>query len=229
MPLSSSTPPLPPVPGVVPPRVRTVHLVTHPESRHHVERLVGGQHDSNLTDRGTDAARRVAAALRERIPAGHDVGLVASDLRRTRRTADVVATALGVAPTVDPRLREKSYGVAEGRPQDWLDARFVHPPATGERLHHHEGITGAETRYALGARVYDAMTDALVAHDVDHLVVVTHGFAATFVVAAWIGMPLDAASHVAFPVPSVSITTMREDEPFHNRAVLHVGDVAHLL
>ncbi len=64
--------------------------------------------------------------------------------------------------------------------------------------------------------------------DVDELVVVTHGFAAGLVVAAWIGMPIQAAGHVAFPVPSGSITTLSEDAYFHNRAVVSVGDVSHL-
>jgi probable phosphoglycerate mutase len=41
-------------------------------------------------------------------------------------------------------------------------------------------------------------------------------------------MPVEAAGHVAFPVPSGSITTLREDGFFRNRAVLGVGDVAHL-
>ncbi len=72
------------------------------------------------------------------------------------------------------------------------------------------------------------MTDAF-ALDVDDLVVVTHGFAATFVVAAWIGMPVPAAGHVAFPVASGSITTLVEDGFFHNRAVVSVGDVSHLV
>jgi len=71
------------------------------------------------------------------------------------------------------------------------------------------------------------MTD-LLALDVDELVIVTHGYTAGLVVAAWIGMPIHAAGHVAFPVPSGSITTLREDDYFHNRAVVTVGDVTHL-
>lgn len=174
-------------------------------------------------------AERIASALRDRIPADAGRRAVSSDLLRTRRTAEAIGRALGITPTFDGRLREKSYGAAQGRPQEWLDARFVPPPAVGDRLDHHEGVEGAETRRELAVRVYAAVTDLLVAdtHG-DHLVVVTHGFAATFVVAAWIGLPVDAAGHVAFPVPSGSITTLREDAFFANRAVVSVGDVAHL-
>ncbi|GIG23620.1 putative phosphoglycerate mutase [Cellulomonas chitinilytica] len=224
---SPGTIPPPPIPGRVPPRERTVSVVTHPEATHHVDGLVGGQFDSALTPRGEREAVAIARALRDRIDGSAQVAVVTSDLQRTRRTAAVIGDALGVDPTLDARLREKSYGEAGGRPQAWLDARFVPPPAVGDRLRHHEGVAGAETRLDVAVRVYLAMTD-LLAQDVDELVVVTHGFTAGLVVAAWIGMPVEAAGHVAFPVPSGSITTLREDGYFHNRAVVTVGDVAHL-
>ncbi|QJW38434.1 histidine phosphatase family protein [Cellulosimicrobium protaetiae] len=219
--------PPPPLPDVVGARERTVHVVTHPEATHHVEGLVGGVHDSDLTAAGVRQALRLAAALRARLPRDAAVDLVTSDLLRTRRTATAIGEALGVAPRLDARLRESSYGEAGGRPQEWLDARFVPPPAVGDRLRHDLGVAGAETRLDVALRVYAATTD-LLHHDIDHQVVVTHGFAATFVVAAWIGMPVEAAGHVTFPVPSGSITTLREDGFFHNRGVLSVGDVAHL-
>ncbi|UUI65484.1 histidine phosphatase family protein [Cellulomonas wangsupingiae] len=120
--------PPPPVPGRVPPRERTVTVVTHPEATHHVEGLVGGQFDSALTPRGERQAAAIAAALHARIDGSARVGLVASDLRRTRRTAEIIGAVLGVEAALDPRLREKSYGEAGGRPQAWLDARLVPPP-----------------------------------------------------------------------------------------------------
>ena len=224
--VDTSTFPPPPVPGVVPPRVRTVSVVTHPEATHHVDGLVGGHHDSDLTPRGERQAAAIADVLRERVGAS-SAAVVSSDLRRTWRTAQVVGAALDVAPEADPRWREISYGDAEGRPQAWLDARYTPAPAVGDRLRHHPGVPGAQTRLDVALRVYGAMTD-LLARDVDELVVVTHGFTATLVVAAWIGMPVEAAGHVAFPVGSGSITTLREDGFFHNRAVVAVGDVAHL-
>ncbi|MGN6239429.1 MAG: histidine phosphatase family protein [Cellulosimicrobium cellulans] len=230
--MTDSTPPRtpfppPPLAEVVGARERTIHVVTHPEATHHVEGLVGGVHDSDLTARGARQAALVAAALRARIPDDAAVDVVTSDLLRTRRTACAIGAALGTVPRLDARLREASYGEAGGRPQAWLDARFVPPPAVGDRLRHDVGVTGAETRLDVALRVYAATTD-LLRRAADHQVVVTHGFAATFVVAAWIGMPVEAAGSVTFPVASGSITTLREDGFFHNRGVLSVGDVAHL-
>ncbi|MTE17763.1 histidine phosphatase family protein [Streptomyces sp. TRM43335] len=207
--------------------MRTLHVVTHPEATHHVEGVVGGWHDSRLTPAGVRAAASIARALRTRIPDGAEVELFSSDLRRTRQTAEEIAELFGVRPIPDRRLREKSYGVAEGRPQEWLDRRFVPPPATGERLEHDEGVEGAETKAAWVRRVYAAM-DEILRRPCEHQIIVTHGGSLTFVVAAWIGMPIESLGHVGFRAPSGSITTLREDDFFHNRQVADLGDTRHL-
>jgi probable phosphoglycerate mutase len=208
-------------------KLRNVYVVVHPEATHHVERVVGGWHDSSLTPGGRRAAAEIAAALRSRIPADAPVQLFSSDLLRTRQTADVIGAVLGAEPAPDPRLREKSYGAAGGKPQAWLDERFIPPPATGDRMHHQEGIEGAETRGELAERVY-AATEAILASGGEHQVIVTHGFAQVFVLACWIGMPLEAAGYVGFAAPSGSITVLREDERFGNRQIVSLGDTGHL-
>lgn len=207
--------------------VRTLYVVTHPEATHHVERVVGGWHDSELTPAGQRAAIAIAKELRTRIADGADVEVYSSDLKRTWQTATVVADLLRVEPVADRRLREKSYGEAEGRPQQWLDERFVPPPAVGERLEHDEGVAGAETKGSQARRVYAAM-DTILTSRCQHQVVVTHGGSLTFVVASWIRMPLDSLDYVNFRAASGSITELCEDDFFHNRQVASLGDLSHL-
>ena len=206
--------------------MRSLYVVTHPEATHHVERVVGGWHDSELTLAGARAAEAIATALRDRIPDGADVELYTSDLKRTHQTAVVVGDRLGVEPSPDRRLRQKSYGEAEGRPHEWLDERFVPPPAVGERLEHDEGVPGAETKGACARRVYAAMEEIL-ASDCAHQIVVTHGMAMGYVITSWIAMPLESLAYVSFRAPAGSITELREDY-FHNRQVVRLGDTGHL-
>jgi len=208
--------------------MRCLYVVTHPEATHHVERVVGGWHDSELTPAGARAAESIADALRERIPDGAEVELCTSDLKRTHQTAVVVGERLGVEPILDHRLREKSYGEAEGRPQEWLDERFVPPPAVGERLDHDEGVPGAETKGSCARRVYSAMEEIL-ASDCAHQIVVTHGLAMSFVITSWIAMPLESLAYVSFRAPAGSITELREEDYFHNRQVVRLGDTGHLV
>lgn len=207
--------------------MRNVYLVVHPEATHHLERVVGGWHDSRLTAEGLRAAASIAKELGARIPTDGRAQLVSSDLQRAVQTARILGDHLRVEPVLDRRLREKSYGEAEGRPQEWLDERFRPPPASGDRMDHDEGVPGAETKKAFAARIYAAMDDTL-RSDGEHKIVVTHGFAATFVIASWIKMPIDAAGYANFRAPSGSITVLREDDYFHNRQVYSLGETRHL-
>jgi 2,3-bisphosphoglycerate-dependent phosphoglycerate mutase len=203
--------------------VRHLYVVTHTEATHHVDNIVGGWHDSQLTLKGKRAAGAIAARLRERIPARSDVELYSSDLKRAQQTAAPISEILQARLVLDRRLREKSYGVAEGRPQDWLDQRFVPPPASGDRMNHNEGVTGAETKAVFARRIYAALDDILQSK-CEHQVIVTHGFAATFLVTAWIKMPVDSLGYVHLGIKSGSITTLTEDDFFHNRQVVSLGE-----
>ena len=70
--------------------------------------------------------------------------------------------------------------------------------------------------------------DRITTHPGRHQVVVTHGFALTFVIAAWIKMPLASLGYVNFLAKPASITTLREDDYFHNRQVVALADTRHL-
>lgn len=207
--------------------MRTIHVVVHPEATHHVENVVGGWHDSDLTQAGRESAAAIADALRDAVPEESRPRLYSSDLRRAQQTAAPAARLFGVQPVLDRRLREKSYGEAEGRPQEWLDRRFVPPPATGDRMEHDEGVPGAETKLAFARRVYAAVDDIL-SGPAEHLILFTHGFALTFVVAAWTRLPAESLGYINLRAPSGSITTLREDDRFHNRQVVRLGDTGHL-
>ena len=72
-------------------------------------------------------------------------------------------------------------------------------------------------------RVYAAVRRILQS-DATHQVIVTHGMAATFVLAAWIEMPLEAAGRVAFRFSAGGVTTLHEDDYFHNHSVVSLNE-----
>lgn len=59
--------------------------------------------------------------------------------------------------------------------------------------------------------------DRILARPCPHQVIVTHGFALTFVVAAWIKMPLDAAGYIAVQATSGGLTRLVETVDAHER------------
>lgn len=205
--------------------VREIFVVTHPQATHHVEDRVGGWFDSELTALGREQARRIAASLAASVQPG--AKLYSSDLRRAAQTAATIGEVLQLEPAWLSDLREKSYGVGEGKPDAWFRERFVPPPRTGERMDHDEGLAGAETKLQWAQRVYAGM-DKILTDSPRQTIIVTHGGSATYVVARWISMPLDSLSYVSFKFDSGSITRLVEDDYFHNRAVSRLNDTTHL-
>lgn len=199
-----------------------VYVVTHPQASHHTDGVVGGWFDSHLTDQGRERAEEIARYLRRIVPGDATPQLVSSDLLRTRQTAEAIGAAFAIETTLDAGLREKSYGVAGGRPQAWLSERFVPPPATGDRLDHVEGIEGAETMRQCLERVYAAVA-RIEAEPARHRIIVAHGGTAGFVASAWMGIPLEACSTARLRTPSGSVTILEQDDQFHNRSLVALG------
>lgn len=200
-----------------------VYVVTHPEASHHVDRLVGGWYESALTPRGLTEARQIACHLRHVIPHGIVPQIVSSDLLRTRQAADAIAEIFETSAVFEAGLREKSYGQAEGRPQRWLDERFIFPPAVGERMDHDEGIIGAETKREWVERVYRTM-ERVQRDPAPFRILVTHGGSASLVIASWMRIPTEACADATFRVPTGSISVLELDDRFHNRSLVTLGE-----
>ena len=157
----------------------------------------------------------------------HDeVEIFSSDLQRASQTADIVGRRFGRPVTKTMALREISYGVAEGKPQEWLDARYI-PAPDNDRLDHRGNIEGAESRRDVAIRVYP-FVDAILERESRTQIIVTHGFTLSLVIAAWMKVPVEACGFMSYPAPSGSITHLRQDDFFRSRAMIRFADTSHL-
>lgn len=202
--------------------MQNIFVVTHTQSHHHIEGRVGGWYDTGLTELGRQQAGAVAARL-ETLVSGADTYLVSSDLMRASETAGVIGARLGVPVSLDKGFRENTYGEADGKPQAWLDKRMTVAPEH-DRLDHIV-VNQAESKRAFITRIYEAMTRL---PDASEIIIVTHGYALTFVVANWIGLRLSDAGHVNFAASPGGITHLKQDDFFRNKAVMTLNDVSHL-
>lgn len=205
--------------------MKRIYLVTHPEAQHHVDGIVGGWHDSELTARGHRQAECIADVLADRI---HDeqVEVFSSDLTRATQAATRIASRFSVGVHLDARLRERSSGVADGRPESWLAEHLVPLPEHGDRLGHHDGPEGAETRLKLLQRLYPGLED-IISRPARTQIVVSHGSASSYLIAAWIGMPMVSTDRVFFRLNPGSITTLLLDDRFSHQVVA-LNDTSHL-
>ena len=89
----------------------TLHFVRHGETDWNREGRIQGVADVPLSALGREQAQELAASLATR-PIG---ALYSSDLRRALETAMPLAERLGLRAHTAPALRERDFGVNEGR------------------------------------------------------------------------------------------------------------------
>jgi broad specificity phosphatase PhoE len=128
--------------------MRRILLTRHGETAWNALGKLQGHTDIELNDVGRDQARALATALR----GAGVIAVWASDLARARQTGEIVAVALGLAaPTVDPELRERRFGVFEGLTR--LECEAQHPAAWRDWVAQTGEPPGGEPRSESAARM----------------------------------------------------------------------------
>jgi broad specificity phosphatase PhoE len=145
----------------------TLHFIRHGETTWNVERRFQGQSDVPLTLRGREQAEELAASLADR-PIG---AIYSSDLSRALETARPLAVRLGLELVLEPRLRERNFGWAEGRTDDEVDLRYPRSwwgDPDGR-------IPGGESRRDVWSRVAPFLDELLTHPPATEIALVTHG------------------------------------------------------
>jgi probable phosphoglycerate mutase len=149
--------------------VRVV-LLRHGESTWNERKLIQGQlDDARLSPEGKSQAAAVAETLR----AYSFQWIVTSDLTRARETAAIVDDALGLEVAIAPALRERSYGVYEGRPMSELptSASGILEGRVVDASARPEGGESLDDLYERCAKFVDSLRAA----GNERLLLVTHG------------------------------------------------------
>lgn len=201
---------------------RSVILVRHAESEHHIKKLSGGWTDTPITERGHQQALLVAERLHRELD-GVPVRLLTSDLLRTRETAQHIATAFAIEPIADERLREFNNGAAAGLTQAEVDRRW--PRIAGPMGLDERAWPGCETWREFYARA-GGFLDSL---DLEGPtpILVTHGGMLFVLVAHWLGMPPELMKVSNFAAHVTSITVLKRSAYGLNE-VERLNDVSHL-
>lgn len=199
----------------------TIHLVRHGDTPQAAEGIFCGDLDPPLTDHGREQARRVAQAAAT-------LGLIAlycSPKLRARQTAEPIARACGLEPTLEDGLREIAYGRWEGLKES--DIRATEPAAFAA-WHDDPGLVsppGGETAYDIAARALPVVQRVRDRHKSGHVMLVSHKATVRVIVCALLGMPLQRfRTHVACPTTSITSFEFVADGPL----LVGLADVHHL-
>jgi 2,3-bisphosphoglycerate-dependent phosphoglycerate mutase len=149
----------------------SVVLLRHGQSTWNALHLIQGQNDEAvLTLKGQEQARVAAATLH-----GHRFDLIiSSDLTRTFETAQIAGQELGLDIELAPALRERCYGVFEGRPAS--EMTMAESGISGHRVvDENASPLHGESLRQLHERVGDFIEELRVKSVGQRLLLVTHG------------------------------------------------------
>lgn len=111
-----------------------LYLMRHGQTNWNVEGRVQGWNNTPLNTKGIEQARTAGEKL-----AGEDIETVySSDLRRAKKTAEIVSAALDLPLHYTKRLREMNFGKAEGVKKTDLAAKFPYIYAAFNDLNNQE-------------------------------------------------------------------------------------------
>lgn len=150
----------------------TLFVVRHGESGWNRAHLTQGQ--SPAAPGLTRTGRRHAAAAAARLAGSGATLVLSSDLRRALQTAAPIAVRLAVPVRIEPRLRERGAGVAEGHPADRFRPAEL-GVTSGVVTDPDAAPAGGESIRELYERVAGLLGELLASTPDGRIVLVTHG------------------------------------------------------
>jgi broad specificity phosphatase PhoE len=148
----------------------TLYLIRHGETDWNLERRLQGVNDIPMNATGRAQALAVGARLAS-VPLA---AVISSDLTRAKDTAAAIAEPHGLPVAIDPRLRERSFGLIEGIPRDELERRY------GDQLESYwtdpdRAFEAGESRREVQDRIAAFITELLATENADQTALVSHG------------------------------------------------------
>jgi broad specificity phosphatase PhoE len=206
--------------------MKRVITVQHCQAVHHVNNMVGGVTDWELTALGLEQARHIGIALREKIGTSSNYKLYSSDLTRTRQTAEMIAEHLKLTPIYRQELREISMGSATGQSQEWFKINQIPRPNDLPWIYH-KMMPDAESAVEVYARV-SKVADELEKSTDNDFIIVGHGGSLSLFTARWLNLPISILEKTALLGSAGGVSFMSERDD--NARVLNVwNDTSYML
>jgi probable phosphoglycerate mutase len=181
----------------------TIVLVRHGETEWNLSGRIQGHSDSALTGLGREQGRRAA----ERLAAMPITAVYSSDLGRAHDTADLIAAPHGLPVQALSDLRERCYGVFEGKNAEEIRASYADAFETWLTDRERLAPPGGETQEQLSERVMRALRGILEVRPGETVAVAAHGGPVKSALFAVLRIPIDSWDRTW--VSNGSITILR--------------------
>lgn len=197
-----------------------IYLIRHGETEWNEAGRYQGHRDVELSPRGL----KQAILLRERLQKENIKAVYASDLRRARETAIIIAEAHGLMVNELPSLRELNFGLWEGLtyqeiaiqyPEEWK--KWLADPGNIR-------VPGGESYLELQDRVYQTFLKIVARHPGENLAIVAHGGPLRVIICKVLGLGIEGLWRFRIDNGSISVLDCCEG----SYVLSLLNDVCHL-
>ena len=164
-------------------RQKTIIMVQHTESQHHINGMIGAWGDWELTERGRKQADEIGKwLLHEDCDKCFD--MYVSDLKRALQTAQEINKTLKIVPIVTEVIREANAGAGNGQPSEWYNNNKK------TRINYYDPdykpFEDAESDRDLWKRLYPFYQE-IVSNSRERIIIVSHGTTLSFLQSMFMG------------------------------------------
>ncbi|NJM43325.1 MAG: histidine phosphatase family protein [Brachymonas sp.] len=153
------------------PFVTRITAIRHGETAWNVDTRIQGQLDISLNDTGLWQAAQAGASL-----AGEPIdAIISSDLSRAYQTALAVAKPHGLTVRTDQGLREREFGIFQGRTFAEIEAQLPSQALAWRKRVPEFAPEGGESLIVFRERVRACIQSLVTQFAGQHLVIVSHG------------------------------------------------------
>lgn len=194
-------------------------IVRHAESAYNIQNRIQGHHDSALTKKGVDQARRLAKRLRH----FHIDKIYSSDLGRAFSTTQAIgATMPRVKVVRDPKLREILLGDWEGMTPEDVDKLYSKGFQKWLKKPSACVIPNAERVGHFRRRVTERIKQIARQNQGKTVLVVTHGGVITALLADWLLADFDRLI-MGLRIDNTSLTFVEMTSSYFEKKPKHGG------
>ena len=182
--------------------MKTILMVQHTESEHHINGHIGAWQDWPLTGSGREQASRIGEWLKQEIGDRPYTAFVSSQLR-ARQTAESINQALGLKWETRDELREVNAGEGNGKTGEWY--REHEAPRGTVFDPDYRPFPDAESDRELWNRLEPFFHEIMESRD-EYILVVSHGTTLSFLQSMLTGQSVTDRGHFRFNGSSGSVS-----------------------
>lgn len=202
--------------------MKRIITIQHCQSEQHINGMMGGWNDWELTELGREQARRIGERLGAELE-GQSVKLYSSDLKRASQTAAPLAEKLGIEVEYRQELREFNGGpLVMGKSKAWYRE---HCDNFGDKVDERP-MPGAETKRDVYERIMPLCREVQERPE-DTVILVSHGKALSVWNILWLGLPPEVMNSCKIFGKAGAVGEFDLQMDWEHR-ILRIGDLSYI-